>query len=125
MIIGSRATKVHRVLVRDEAGFKMKRVVSIVLAIMWTGCASHRIPAHTVLYTEDRSVYVWSYQPVEGQGYVARTLGKGDRVVLQGGAVVTFDGLRVRVNGDEVRDKDVVVQSDGRLVRGASIRSFD
>lgn len=89
------------------------------------GCGSHALPPHTLLYAGDRETNVWSYAPVVGEGHVSRQLRPGERVVLDGGAVVTLDGGAVSVNGNAVTRRNAVVSRDGRVREGAFIRTFD
>jgi hypothetical protein len=97
----------------------------LILAMAFAGCSSQRVPDHTLLYTADHQISIWSYQPVDGEGFVSRPLQANERVVLKGGAVVSFDGKHVAVNKQEVSDLNAVVESDGNVHHGAFIRTFD
>jgi hypothetical protein len=83
------------------------------------------MPGHTLLYTPDRQHNIWSYQPVEGEGFVSRPLRPDDRVVLKNGAIVSFDGEGVKVNGAHVKAQNAIVQADGKVEEGAFIRTFE
>ena len=97
----------------------------LMFAMAFAGCVSHRVPDHTLLYTADQHINIWSYQPVEGEGFVSRPLNANERVVLKGGAVVSYDGKHVAVNKQEISDFNAVVDSDGHVHKGAFIRTFD
>src|SRR5690349_8171192 len=103
----------------------MTRFPIVLLAAAFAGCASHRTPDHTLLHTVDHRTSIWSYQPVEGEGFVARPLRAHENVVLEGGAVVSFDGKRVTVNGKPVTSLNAVVGPGGAVQEGAFIRTFD
>src|SRR5207237_7602910 len=101
----------------------------LIFAATLVGCVSdrgsHRTPEHTLLHTPDHQINIWSYQPVEREGFVSRPLRAHERVVLVGGAVVSFDGERVSVNDQPVAATNAVVGSDGRVEEGAFIRTLE
>ena len=101
------------------------RPLTLILALSLIGCASRRVPDHTLLYTSDRKHNIWTYQPVEGEGFVSRSLEPGQRVVLKSGAVVTSDGKGVTVNGKQVNALNAIVEPDGQVRENAFIRTFD
>lgn len=78
-----------------------------------------------MLYTVNPQVNIWSYQPVSGEGYIERLLRPQERIVMEGGAVVTFDGERVLVNNQAVISRNAIVERDGTIIQGAFIRRFD
>ena len=103
----------------------MRLFLFVIIATAVAGCESHHVPSYTLLYTRDHQVNIWSYQPVEGEGYVSRPIRPNERVVLQGGAIVSFDGEHVLVNHSAVSSRNAVVERDGSIHQGAFVRTFD
>ena len=101
------------------------RLFDLIVALSLIGCASHRVPDHTLLYTPDRRHNIWSYEPIDGEGFISRPLEPGQRVVLKGGAVISSDGDGLVVNGTRVNELNAVVDSNGDVHEGAFIRTFD
>ena len=94
-------------------------------AAVLAGCASRRVAPHTELYSGNHEASVWTYERANGEGYITRQLGVGDRVVLSNGAVVSFDGVHIAVDGRQVQSHNAVVEHNGEVLEGAFIRSFD
>ena len=105
------------------------RSILIVLTLVAAGgCApnpSRRVVDHSSLYSPDRRTTVWSYRPVVGEGFVRRAVKVGEAVALEGGAVVSFDGERLAINGEAVHARNVVIEPDGQVREGAFVRTFD
>ncbi len=101
------------------------RLVLAIVAVSLIGCASHRVPDHSLLYTPDREHNIWSYEPVVGEGFVSRPMQPNQPVKLRNGAIVSFDGRSVVVTGKAINSANAVVQCDGKVREGAFIRTFE
>lgn len=120
----------------------MRTTNSILICVLWiliaaVGCGSAPSKSsHTHLWTADRKQHVWSYERVatavvngreetEPQGFVQRELKPGESLTLDGGAVVSYDGSKLRVGKQLINAANVHVERDGSIRLNAFIRASD
>lgn len=112
-------------------------LVLLFLVTVFGGCGSSESKSdHTHLWTPGEQQHVWSYQRVatvtvngletdEPQAFLKREFETGESLVLDGGAVISFDGSRLRIGKQLIKAANVHVEQDGSVRLNAFIRSSD
>ncbi|MBK1883067.1 hypothetical protein JIN85_11615 [Luteolibacter pohnpeiensis] len=118
------------------------RFLPLIAALPFLACnrapqARHRVEKYTRLSVPELSKSVWTYQPIRewkssspskgASGYLVGELNAGDRVVLESGTSIGFNGKHLTIDGRPVPTevRNVYIDGAGHQVNHTFIRTFD
>ena len=107
----------------------------VMLGMVWVaGCGSpESVSEHTHLWIGEKNTNVWSYErgvvidsnssdDPKPNVFLKKQMVAGEKVMLESGQIVSYDGSSIRVGKKKIKSTNVHVERDGTIRENAFIR---